>query len=201
MLGYLPHTVEYRLEFVGCEENWEDLVLETQCDAAFGVTSHGGHKLRLKGDEGSRPPLTWSSKRIACQTTNSTETETLEWGQAAETTIKVAAVIIAARIKPIKVHGLVDNDALRLAVIRGSSAKLGHLRVHGERCFRFLAQSGILMGRIPGEVNAADMLTEVLSAQRLRYLCAVDFGLTEAAEPDFQVHGEEYEKNRTTRAR
>ena len=48
ILGYLLHTVDYRLEFEGGKDAWEDLILETQCDAAFGVTSHGGHKLRLK---------------------------------------------------------------------------------------------------------------------------------------------------------
>ena len=29
-----------------------------------------------------------------------------------------------------------ENDALRMAVSRGSSAKLGHLRVHADACFR-----------------------------------------------------------------
>ena len=70
-----------------------------------------------------------------------------------------------------------DNGALHMAVGRGSSAKLGHLRVHADTCFRFLAQLPISLHRVSTTENEADIMTKVLSAVRHRQLCRTDVDL------------------------
>ena len=72
--------------------------------------------------------------------------------------------------------GYVDSDALRMAVSRGSSAKLGHLRVHADTCFRFLAQLPISLHRVSTTENEADIMTKVPSAIRHRELCKKGLG-------------------------
>ena len=62
--------------------------------------------------------------------------------------LRVQEALDACRLKPAPCDGHVDNDALRSAVGRGSSAKLGHVRVHAETCFRFLAQLPISLHRV-----------------------------------------------------
>ena len=49
--------------------------------------------------------------------------------------LRVRGALDACRLKLEPCDGHVDNDALGLAVGRGSSAKLGHLRVHADACF------------------------------------------------------------------
>ena len=84
---------------------------------------------------------------------------------------------VNCRLKPVPCDGYVDNDALHMVVIRGSSAKLGHLRVHATTCFRFLAQLPISLHRVSTTENEADSMTKVLSAMRHRELCKTDFDL------------------------
>ena len=62
--------------------------------------------------------------------------------------LRVKEALDSGCLKPAPCDGHVDNDALRLAVGRGSSAKLGHVRVHAETCFRFLAQLPISLHRV-----------------------------------------------------
>ena len=62
--------------------------------------------------------------------------------------LRVKGALDACRLKPMPSDGYVDNDALRLAVGRGSSAKLGHLRNHADTCFRFMAQLPISLRRV-----------------------------------------------------
>ena len=77
--------------------------------------------------------------------------------------LRVKGALDACRLKPVPCDGYVDNDALRMAVSRGSSAKLGHLRVHADTCFRFLAQLRISLHRVNATENEADIMTKVLS--------------------------------------
>ena len=70
--------------------------------------------------------------------------------------------------------GYVDNDVLRMAVSRGSSAKLGHLRVHADTCFRIAAQLPISLHKVSTTENEADIMTKVLSKIRYRDLCKTD---------------------------
>ena len=77
--------------------------------------------------------------------------------------LRVKGALDACRLKPVPCDGYVDNDALRMAVSRGSSAKLGHLRVHADTCFRFLAQLPISLHRVNATENEADIMTKVLS--------------------------------------
>ena len=121
------------------------------------------------GKRGSSYTLEWHSKVLPYATTNSTEAEVLEWSKAAKALLKLAAIIEATRMKPVHQKGYVDNDALRLAVKRGSSAKLGHLRNHGETCFRMLCSLNIGLERIDTTENEADILTKILSENV--YLC------------------------------
>ena len=80
--------------------------------------------------------------------------------------LRVKGALDACRLKPVPPDGYVDSDALRLAVGRGSSAKLGPLRVHADTCFRFLAQRPISLHRVFTTENEADIMTKVLSAVR-----------------------------------
>ena len=88
-------------------------------------------KVKLTGSRGSSFLIEWASRLQGPQSTSSTESESIEWGRAAQAMLRVKRALDACRLKPVPFEGYVDNDALRMAVSRGSSAKLGHLRVHG----------------------------------------------------------------------
>ena len=85
-----------------------------------------------------------------------------EWGRAAKATLRVKGALGACRLRPVPCDGYVDNDSLCITVSRGSSAKLRHLRVHADTCFRFLA---------------LHIMTKVLTAIRHRDLCKTNFDL------------------------
>ena len=110
------------------------------------------------------------------QRTNSTESESIERGRAAKAMLRVKGALDACRFQPVPCDGYVDNDALRMAMSRGSSAKLGHLRVHADTCFRFLAQLPMSLHRVSTTENEADIMTKVLSA----VLCKTDFDLDDS---------------------
>ena len=80
------------------------------------------------------------------------------------------------------------NDALRMVVRIRSSAKLGHLRVHADTCFRFLAQLSISLHRVSTTENEADIMTEVLSAVRHQELCKTDFDLDTVPATSIMTH-------------
>ena len=74
-------------------------------------------------------------------------------------------------------HGWVDNYSLRLAVERGSSQKLAHLRKSGGVNLNFLAKRGIEMRRVDTAANEAAIFTKVLGAARLQHLLRRTFAL------------------------
>ena len=91
--------------------------------------------------------------------------------------LRVKGALDACRLKPVPCDGYAYNDALRMAVSRGSSAKLGHLRVHADTCFRFLPQLPISLRRVSTTEIEADIMTKVLSTVRHREPCKTDFDL------------------------
>ena len=64
--------------------------------------------------------------------------------------------------------GTADNESLRLAVERGSSTKLGHLRKTAEVNFNFLTATQIPLGRVDTSESSADIFTETLSSIKLQ---------------------------------
>jgi len=63
----------------------------------------------------------------------------------------------------------VDNDAVRLAVHRGASLKLGHMRKHAQCNLQFLKESGVEIHRVDTTENPADIFTKIVSVQRLEW--------------------------------
>ena len=95
--------------------------------------------------------------------------------------LRVKRALDACRLKPVPCDGYVDNDALRMARSRGSSVKLGHLRVHADTCFRFLAH----LAQLPISLHR---VTKVLSAVRHRGLCKTDFDLDGVLVASIMTH-------------
>ena len=89
-----------------------------------------------------------------------------------------------------KSAGSLSSETSALRRLRGqrcialvaASAKLGHLRVHAETCFRLLAQLPISLHQVGTAENEADIMTNVLSAVRHRELCKTDFDLDAVPE-------------------
>ena len=102
--------------------------------------------------------------------------------------LRVKEALDACRLKPVSCDCHVDNDALRMVVSRGSSAKLGHLRVHADTCFRFLAQLPISLHRVSTTENEADIMTKVLSAVRHQELCKTDSDLDAVPAASIMTH-------------
>ena len=98
--------------------------------------------------------------------------------------LRAKGALDACRFNPVPCDGCVDNDALR----RGSSAKLGHLRVHADTCFRFLAQLPISLHQVSTTENEVDIMTEVLSAVRHRGLGKTDFDLDGVPVANIMAH-------------
>eukprot|EP00974_Lingulodinium_polyedra_P080507 7798883-Lingulodinium_polyedra.AAC.1 len=87
----------------------------------------------------------------------------MEWSAAAKCAMRIAAMLEYCVMVPPTIRGLVDNDAVRLAVERGSSAKMSHMKKHAEVCFSFLNQCGIKLQRVDTSENIADIFTKILS--------------------------------------
>ena len=170
------------------DDDWEELTLSTFCDASFGTRCFEGYKVKLTGSRGSFFLIEWASRLQGPQSTSSTESESIEWERAAKAMLRVKRALDACRLKPVPFDGYVDNDSLRMAVSRGSSAKLGHLRVHADTCFRFLAQLPISLHRVSTTENEADIMTKVLSAVRHRELCKTDFDLDGVPVASIMTH-------------
>ena len=182
------HTLLNGLFEKNADDGWEELRLSTFCDASFGTRCFGGYKVKLTGSRGSSFLIEWASRLQGPQSTSSTESESIEWRRAAKAMLRVNGALDACRLKPVPSDGYVDIDALRMAVSRGSSGKLGHLRVHADTCFRFLAQLPISPHWVSTTENEADIMTKVLSAVRHRELCKTDFDLDGVPVASFMTH-------------
>ena len=100
---------------------------------------------------------------------SSSEAEAIELGRAAKATLRVKSVLVACRVRPVSGERYYAvTDALRLAVARGSSAKLGHFRVHAATCFRFHPQLHVSLRTAALRKHEADIMTKVLSPRTLR---------------------------------
>ena len=173
ILGFVAYSSGWSLIMKSADDDWEELRLSTFCDASFGTRCFGGYKVKLTGSRGSSFLIEWASRLQGPQSTSLTESESIEWRRVAKAMLRVKGALDACRLKTVPCDGYVDNDALRLTVQRGSSAKLGHLLIHAETCFRFLAQLPFSMHRVGTAENEGDIMTKVLSAVRHRELCSV----------------------------
>ena len=148
------------------DDDWEELKLSTFLRCAVRHEMFRRIRSQADGSRGISFLIEWASGLQGPQSTSSTESESIEWRRAAKATLRVKGALDACRLKLVPCDGYVDHDALRMAVSRGSSAKLGHLRVHAETCFRFLAHLPISLHRVSTTENEADIMTKVLSAVR-----------------------------------
>ena len=112
-------------------------------------------------------PLEWRAKQQRVTATSSGESEVLEWSDAAKSALRLQGLISCCRMTCLEAVGRVDNDAVRLAVARGSSQKLGHMRKHADVNLQFLHQCGVKVTRVDTTDNVADIFTKIVSAQRL----------------------------------
>ena len=109
----------YRLEG---QVDYEMVHLMTYSDANFAVLySTGGRVLFWTEGRRSLMPSERRSKKQQISATSSGENDALEWGAAAKTTVKLASMLEKMTTRPVEAAGYVDNDAIRLAVARGSS--------------------------------------------------------------------------------
>ena len=112
-------------------------------------------------------PLEWRAKQQRITATSGSESEVLEWSDAAKSALRLQGLLSCCRMTCPEAVGCVDNDAVRLAVARGSSQKLGHMRKHADVNLQFLRQCGVKVTRVDTTDNVADIFTKIVSAQRL----------------------------------
>ena len=108
MLSYVAHTADYGLIYeVGGAVDIETLRLVTYSHANFAAPfSTGGHITFLANERGTvRLPLEWRAKRQPISATSSGESESLEWGAAAKTTVRLAAIVETMRMQPVVATG------------------------------------------------------------------------------------------------
>ena len=101
--------------------------------------SDGGRLIVLAGHNGSTHPVEWTSKGQA------TTASDHKWGRPSNRAVfgrdswkKTSRNVEFSRTRHPDIIGSTDNDSLRLAVERGSSTNLGHLRKNGRAKFQFL---------------------------------------------------------------
>ena len=160
ILGFVAHSAEWSLIMKSADDDWEELRLSTFCDASFGTRCFGGYKVNLTGPRGSSFLIEWAGRLQGPQSTSSTESESTEWGRAAKAMLSVRGTLDACRLKPVRHDGYAQNHALRLTVGPGSSAKLEHLRVHADACFRFLAQLPFSLHRLSTTEIETDIIDQ-----------------------------------------
>jgi hypothetical protein len=176
--GYVKGTKDYALLLINRGDGFEDLYVVVYCDTNHASPrSTTGYAVALEGAAGSNYLQVWSSKMQTPVTTSSGESECVGWGSACKTAIKLASLVEQTRRRPAKIFGFVDNESLRCAILRGSSAKMNHLRRSAELNFLLLQQTLVLPKHVPGKENFADLLTKILTRQQLQYLLARVFGL------------------------
>ena len=132
-MGYWKATADYELQMIREQELWEDLYVkgfsDAQCD--HHPRSHDGNLVSYAGHAGTSLPMDWESKLQGSTGMNSGDIESIQWGRCARAMVKLGAMMERTRSTKVQMVGKVDNDALRLAVERGSSSRLGILSRQG----------------------------------------------------------------------
>ncbi len=88
---------------------------------------------------------------------------------AIKATLRMLGRLECCRFTAMSAAGTVDNDAVRLAIGRGASVKLGHMRKHAQVNLEFLRQCSVPLERVDTTENTADIFTKIVSAQRLEW--------------------------------
>ena len=170
MLAYILGATNRPLCFKYGGDLWEDLWLEMQSDANFAAPcSEGGYCIFLVGSKGTQLPLEWRSRKQKLTATSSAESELMEVSEAVKATLRMMGLLECCRLTAMSAEGKVDNDAVRLAVGRGASVKLGHMRKHAQVNLEFLRECGVPLSRVDTTENTADIFTKIVSAQRLEW--------------------------------
>jgi hypothetical protein len=178
-MSYLYTTRKWTLKFTHCGESWEDLWLSIYADAGECGNDDedgrpgravSGYFLVLEGANGAFLPLGWLSKRQTVPTTSSGEAEAIAWCTAAKAGMKVASMLELLRRSPVTVRGFVDNEALRISILHGSSQRMGHLKKLAGVHFGVLQASELIPTHVEGAKNTADLMTKVLGKCKIRQL-------------------------------
>ena len=170
LLAYVLGSTSRPLCFRSGGDLWEDLWLEMHSDANFAAPcSEGGYCIFLMGDKGTELPLEWRSHRQRLTATSSAESELMEVADAVKATLRLMGLLECCRLTPLTSKGRVDNDAVRLAIGRGASTKLGHMRKHAEVNLEFLRECAVPLERVDTTENTADIFTKIVSTQRLEW--------------------------------
>jgi hypothetical protein len=146
--------------------------------------SIGGHLVQMAGNVGSFMPLIWESKLHSTADMSSGDSEAVQWGRAARAGVKLAAMVERTRVTKVSIIGRTDNDSVRLACQRGSSAKLGLLPKQADVSFKFLCDAGLVPVRVSTIENIADLFTKVLSRVKICYLLKDIYQLDNVVGPD-----------------
>ena len=123
ILVFVAHSAGLSPIMKSADDDCKKLKLSTLCDASVGRRCVGGYKVKLTGSRGSSFLIECASRLQGPQSTSSTESESIECGLAAKAMLRVKGALDACRLKPVPCDGYVDNDALRMAVCRGSSVE------------------------------------------------------------------------------
>ena len=102
----------------------------------------------LAGQNGSTYLEEWKTKRQATTATSSGDAEGIEWCAAMHTGKRIAEMLKFSQIRHSEIIARTDNDSLWLAVERGSSRKLVHLRKTAEVNFNFLKMTQTPLRRV-----------------------------------------------------
>ncbi len=178
VIGYAATTKEYALHFLNFGDAWEDLELIGYADANLEFPrSESGKLIVPAGRRGSIYALEWQAKRQASPATSTGDSEAISWGSTHKALIRVKQMCDFTRIHDTSVSGRTDNEAVRLAVARGCSIKLCHLRKTAGVNFSFMKATGIPLERIDTTKSHADLFTKVLSAQGIQFLLSAFYHL------------------------
>ena len=88
----LMHTLLHGLLIMkSADDDWEELRLNTFCDASFGTRCFGRHKVKLTGLRSSPFLIEWANRL------QGPESESIECGRAAKATLRVKGALDACR--------------------------------------------------------------------------------------------------------
>ncbi len=93
----------------------------------------------------------------------------MELSEAVKAALRMLGLLECCRLVHMEASVFVDTDAVRSAVGRGASTKLGHVREHAEVNLDFLRQCKIPLKRVDTTDMPADVFTNIVSVQRLEW--------------------------------